>query len=174
MSLYFTTMPSPVGTLTLVASDAGLAAVLWEDDRPGRVALPAAVSAEDHPILAAATAQLADYFAGTRTAFDLPLDPRGTPFQRQVWAALATIPYGETRSYAQIAAQIGRPTASRAVGAANGRNPVSIVTPCHRVVGTGGALTGFAGGLAAKDYLLTLERSATAPSSPGPASALGR
>ncbi|WP_294288273.1 methylated-DNA--[protein]-cysteine S-methyltransferase [uncultured Sphingomonas sp.] len=174
MLLYATTMPSPVGTLTLVASDAGLTAVLWEDDRPGRVMLDATQAKPDHPILAAATLQLTDYFAGTRASFDLPLDPRGTPFQRRVWAALDTIPYGETRSYAQIAAQIGRPTAARAVGAANGRNPVSIVTPCHRVVGANGTLTGFAGGLAAKDYLLTLERGATAPSMPGPGSALGR
>lgn len=174
MPLYSTTMPSPIGTLTLVASDAGLTAVLWEDDRPGRVVLAGAEESRDHPILTAVTRQLTEYFAGTRTIFDLPLDPRGTPFQRQVWAALGTIPYGETRSYAQIAAQIGRPTAARAVGAANGRNPVSIVTPCHRVVGTNGALTGFAGGLAAKDYLLALERGATAPFIPGPASALGR
>lgn len=174
MPLYATTMPSPVGTLTLVASDAGLAAVLWEDDRPGRVVLEDAESNPDHPVLAAASSQLGEYFAGIRTRFDLPLAPRGTPFQRQVWAALDTIPFGETRSYAQIAAQVGRPTAARAVGAANGRNPVSIVTPCHRVVGTNGMLTGFAGGLAAKDYLLTLERGVTAPSRPGPASALGR
>ncbi|MFD1788031.1 methylated-DNA--[protein]-cysteine S-methyltransferase [Sphingomonas floccifaciens] len=176
MPLSSTTIPSPVGALALIASDAGLVAVLWEDDRPGRVVLEDATQNADHPILTAAARQLADYFAGIRTRFDLPLDPRGTPFQRQVWAALDTIPYGETRSYAQIAAQIGRPTASRAVGAANGRNPVSIVTPCHRVVGTNGTLTGFAGGLAAKDYLLTLKRraGATAPSIPGPASALGR
>lgn len=174
MPLYATTLPSPVGTLTLVASDVGLRAVLWEDDRPGRVTLNATQAEPDPPILTTAASQLADYFAGTRMRFDLPLDPRGTPFQRQVWAALATIPYGETRSYAWIARAVGRPTAARAVGAANGRNPLSIVTPCHRVVGATGALTGFAGGLAAKDYLLTLERGAIAPSMPGPASAVGR
>ncbi|KQN19363.1 cysteine methyltransferase [Sphingomonas sp. Leaf33] len=174
MPLYSTTLPSPVGTLTLIASDVGLAAVLWEDDRPGRVALTDVTESADHPILIAAGQQLTEYFAGTRDRFDLPLDPRGTPFQLQVWAALGTIPYGETRSYAQIAAQIGRPTAARAVGATNGRNPVSIVTPCHRVVGTNGTLTGFAGGLSAKNYLLTLERGATTPSMPDPASALDR
>lgn len=158
MPLHTTTIPSPVGTLTLAAGDAGLVAILWENDRPGRVALGETAAQDDHPVLRAGADQLADYFAGTRTAFDLPLDPRGTAFQRAVWAALLTIPYGETRSYGAIAAQIGRPTASRAVGAANGRNPLSIVAPCHRVIGGGGALTGFAGGLAAKDYLLRLER----------------
>lgn len=158
MPLHSTTLPSPVGTLTLIASDAGLVAVLWPDDRPGRVRLGEAIDTPEHPVLTAAATQLTGYFAGTRTRFDLPLDPRGTPFQRAVWAALDTIPFGETRSYAAIAAQIGRPTAARAVGAANGRNPISIVTPCHRVVGAGGALTGFAGGLAAKELLLALER----------------
>ena len=106
--------------------------------------------------------QLASYFAGRLRRFAVPLDPRGTPFQRQVWAALAAIPYGETRSYGAVAAAIGQPTASRAVGAANGRNPVSIIVPCHRVVGSGGGLTGFAGGLEAKRRLLSLECSAGA------------
>ena len=156
--LHRTTIPSPVGTLTLVASDAGLVAILWPDDAPGRVRLAAAQEAPDHPVLAAAATQLAEYFAGTRTRFDLPLAPAGTDFQRAVWRALDAIPYGETRSYADIARAIGRPAASRAVGAANGRNPISIVTPCHRVVGASGALTGFAGGLATKRLLLSLER----------------
>jgi methylated-DNA-[protein]-cysteine S-methyltransferase len=101
--------------------------------------------------------QLSDYFAGTRTHFDLPLDFHGTDFQKSVWAALLTIPFGETRSYAEIARQLGRPTAFRAVGAANGKNPISIVAPCHRVIGTNGALTGFAGGLEGKAFLLELE-----------------
>src|SRR5262245_7554070 len=152
-----TTIRSPVGVLTLVASDAGLAAILWENDRPGRVRL--CVVAEDpaHPVLVETERQLAAYFAGRRKTFDLPLDPIGTDFQTQVWRALCTIPYGETRAYAQIARQIGRPTAVRAVGAANGRNPISIVVPCHRVIGSSGALTGFAGGLATKEFLLRLE-----------------
>ena len=156
--LYRTSLPSPVGTLTLIASDEGLVAILWPDDTPGRVQLPAASERDDHPVLAAAVAQLEEYFAGTRTAFDLPLDPRGTPFQRDVWRALTAIPFAGTRSYAEIARAIGRPSATRAVGAANGRNPLSIVAPCHRVVGANGALTGFAGGLETKRFLLDHER----------------
>ena len=148
---------SPVGTLTLVATDQGLAAILWEDDRPGRVRLTLQAEAPDHPVLVEAERQLEQYFAGRRTRFALPLDLSGTPFQRKVWSALLTIPFGETRSYAQIARQIGNPGAARAVGAAVGRNPVSVVAPCHRVVGSSGALTGFAGGLEAKAQLLALE-----------------
>lgn len=174
MPLFSTTMASPVGALTLVANDVGVAAVLWEDDRPGRVVLGPLVAAPDHPILAETARQLTAYFAGTLTRFDVPLDPRGTDFQKGVWAALATIPFGETRSYADIARHIGRPTATRAVGAANGRNPISIIAPCHRVIGSNGTLTGFAGGLAAKHRLLELERAYRIPSIPGPASALGR
>jgi methylated-DNA-[protein]-cysteine S-methyltransferase len=148
---------SPVGTLTLVASDQGLAAILWEHDRPGRVRLNIEAEDDRHPVLLEAERQLEEYFAGRRTRFTLPLDLSGTPFQRQVWRALLTIPFGETRSYAQIARQIGKPGAARAVGAANGRNPVSIVAPCHRVIGSTGALTGFGGGLDVKARLLALE-----------------
>ncbi|MGN6620096.1 MAG: methylated-DNA--[protein]-cysteine S-methyltransferase [Sphingomonas sp.] len=158
MPNHSTTMPSPVGLLTLIASDAGLRAVLWEDDRPGRVRLDAAVDAPDHPVLRCAERELRDYFAGARQRFTVALDPVGTVFQQKVWAALLTIPFGETRSYAEIARQIGRPQASRAVGAANGRNPISIIAPCHRVIGANGALTGFAGGLEAKKFLLRHER----------------
>lgn len=150
-------MQTPVGTLMLVATDAGLAAILWENDRPGRVRLNLADERPDHPVLLEAERQLGEYFAGRRRTFDLPLDVTGTPFQRAVWQALLTIPFGETRSYTEIAAQIGSPTAVRAVGAANGRNPLSIVAPCHRVIGASGALTGFAGGLTVKAQLLTLE-----------------
>ncbi|VXC88979.1 methylated-DNA--[protein]-cysteine S-methyltransferase [Sphingomonas sp. AX6] len=157
MSLSSTHIPSPVGELTLVASDAGLVAVLWEHDDFDRVRLGAMVEADDHPVLVAAAAQLGEYFAGKRTAFDLALDFRGTDFQKHVWAALLTIPFGETRSYGEIARQIGQPTASRAVGAANGRNPISIIAPCHRVIGSNGSLTGFAGGIEAKRLLLRLE-----------------
>jgi methylated-DNA-[protein]-cysteine S-methyltransferase len=151
-------MASPVGTLTLVASDEGLAAVLWENDRPARVRVQAATEDDTHPVLMTAEQQLTEYFAGRRQQFTLTLDFVGTPFQRVVWNALLTIPFGETRSYAEIARQIGKPAAVRAVGAANGRNPLSIVAPCHRVIGSGGALTGFAGGLDVKARLLALER----------------
>lgn len=154
----YKTIASPVGELTLVASDAGLAAILWENDDPARVRLGPLDEDADHPVLVETERQLAAYFAGSLTAFDLPLDFSGTEFQKSVWAALLTIPFGETRSYGEIARQIGRPSASRAVGAANGRNPISIVAPCHRVIGSTGALTGFAGGLEAKQILLGLER----------------
>ena len=156
-------MQTPIGPLTLVASPDGLAAVLWANDRPNRVR--PRVDAEDprHPVLVEAQRQLAEYFAGERRTFALALDVRGTAFQHQVWSALRTIPFGETRSYGEIARQIGHPAAVRAVGAANGRNPVSIVTPCHRVIGASGALTGFAGGLDVKAQLLAFERRATVP-----------
>jgi len=157
MPYYYTTLPSPVGELTLVASDGGLAAILWENDDPRRVPLDAPARDDAHPTLVEAKRQLVEYFAGARRVFSLPLDFYGTPFQKQVWDALLTIPFGETRSYGDIARQIGRPTAFRAVGAANGKNPISIVAPCHRVIGTSGALTGFAGGLEAKATLLTCE-----------------
>jgi methylated-DNA-[protein]-cysteine S-methyltransferase len=150
-------MSSPIGTLTLVATDQGLAAVLWENDRPRRVPLTVDAEDDNHPVLLEAERQLNEYFAGRRKVFALKLDVSGTPFQRKVWNALLTIPFGETRSYADIAKQIGNPTAARAVGAANGRNPLSIVAPCHRVIGASGALTGFAAGLDVKARLLALE-----------------
>lgn len=150
-------MSSPVGELKLVASDKGLAAILWENDDPKRVRLDSLTQDESHPVLRQAERQLAEYFAGYRSVFDIELDMAGTDFQKRVWKALLAIPFGETRSYADIARQIGRPTAFRAVGAANGRNPVSIITPCHRAIGSNGSLTGFAGGLEAKRFLLALE-----------------
>lgn len=150
-------MPSPVGTLTLVTNERGLAAVLWEDDDPQRVRLGPLQENAAHPVLLEAERQLQQYFNGERERFDLPLDFTGTEFQKQVWAALLTIPFGETRSYAQIAEQIRSPKAVRAVGAANGRNPISIIAPCHRVIGANGKLTGFAGGVEAKAFLLKLE-----------------
>jgi methylated-DNA-[protein]-cysteine S-methyltransferase len=155
---YFKTIWSPVGELTLVADDRGLAAILWEDDRPGRVRLGALAEKADHPVLLETERQLGEYFAGERRTFDVPLSFAGTDFQKRVWAALLAIPFGETRSYGEIAHQLGTPGASRAVGAANGRNPISIIAPCHRVVGSNGKLTGFAGGLDAKAFLLDLER----------------
>jgi methylated-DNA-[protein]-cysteine S-methyltransferase len=154
-------MLSPVGSLTLVATDDGLAAILWETDRPRRVRLTLDAEESGHPVLVETERQLGEYFAGRRKQFTLKLDPSGTLFQRKVWNALLTIPFGETRSYAQIARQIGKPTATRAVGAANGRNPLSIVAPCHRVVGSTGALTGFAGGLDVKAHLLAFEGAPT-------------
>jgi methylated-DNA-[protein]-cysteine S-methyltransferase len=160
MTNVYKIIASPVGALKLVASEQGLTAILWEQDSPTRVRVGAPVEDAQHPMLVQAEQQLREYFAGHRTRFSLPLDFIGTDFQKQVWAALLTIPFGETRSYAQIAAQIGKPDAVRAVGAANGRNPLSIVAPCHRVIGSGGALTGFAGGLANKQFLLTLEGAA--------------
>ena len=158
MTHYSKTIWSPVGELTLVADDRGLAAILWEDDRPGRVRLGALAEKADHPVLLETERQLGEYFAGERRSFDVPLSFAGTDFQKRVWAALLAIPFGETRSYGEIAQQLGAPGASRAVGAANGRNPISIIAPCHRVVGSNGKLTGFAGGLDAKAFLLALER----------------
>lgn len=158
----YSIMPSPVGALKLVASDRGLAAILWENDAPDRVRLGAMTAATDDPILAETRCQLDTYFSGARTTFTVPLDFNGTEFQRSVWDALIRIPFGETRSYGDIARDIGRPTASRAVGAANGRNPISIIAPCHRVIGSNGALTGFAGGLAVKEFLLAMESEALA------------
>jgi methylated-DNA-[protein]-cysteine S-methyltransferase len=149
---------SPVGKLTLVATDDGLAGVLWEKEGPAGPALKVELEDDEkHPVLLEAEKQLGEYFAGRRKAFDLKLDVEGTPFQRAVWSALQTIPFGETRSYADIARQIGNPAAVRATGAANGRNPVSIVVPCHRVIGSTGKLTGFGGGLDVKARLLALE-----------------
>ncbi|MEO6186229.1 MAG: methylated-DNA--[protein]-cysteine S-methyltransferase [Steroidobacteraceae bacterium] len=155
---FFKTVATPVGQLKIVASDLGVAAILWENDSPCRVPFPGMVESSSHPALLQTEKQLGEYFAGGRTAFELPLDFVGTEFQKKVWHALLTIPFGETRSYAQIASTLGSPRATRAVGAASGRNPISIVAPCHRVIGANGALTGFAGGLAAKRYLLDMEQ----------------
>jgi len=141
-----------------VASEQGLAAILWENDNPRRVPLSLAAEQPDHPVLLATEKQLHEYFAGRRREFTVPLAFGGTKFQNQVWRALLSIPFGETRTYTEIARQIGKPAAVRAVGAANGRNPISIIAPCHRVIGSNGKLTGFAGGLKAKAHLLALEK----------------
>jgi methylated-DNA-[protein]-cysteine S-methyltransferase len=158
MNLASKSIESPVGKLKLVASDQGLVAILWEKDRPGRVRLSELVENEQHPVLVDTERQLAEYFAGKRKTFSVALDLRGTRFQKDVWEALRAIPFGETRSYGQLAKQLGNPRATRAVGAANGRNPISIILPCHRVIGSSGKLTGFAGGLDAKAHLLSLEQ----------------
>lgn len=161
MTYAYKLMHSPVGELKLVANGNRLAAILWENDKPNRVRLPESIEAADRPILLETERQLNEYFAGTRDRFDLEFDFQGTEFQKKVWAALLTIPFGETRSYSDIATQIGNINAVRAVGAANGRNPISIVAPCHRVIGASGDLTGFAGGLANKMFLLSLEAGQT-------------
>lgn len=157
-TLYSTTIDSPVGLLTIVASDIGLRAVLWPTESPQRVPLDDAEDGAAHPILIAAVRQLDEYFDGQRRDFDLPLDPAGTEFQQSAWMALRAIPYGTTVSYGEQAEQMGDKRKARAVGAANGRNPISIIVPCHRVVGSNGALTGFAGGIDTKDWLLSHER----------------
>jgi len=154
-SLFYGFLPSPLGRLLLVADAGGLRRI----DLPGgrRGSVPAPDWREDPRALVPAIRQLNDYFVGRSTTFDLALCPHGTPFQVQVWTALLQIPFGRTCSYGELARRIGRPTASRAVGAANGANPLPIVIPCHRVIGSDGSLTGFGGGLAAKRWLLRHE-----------------
>lgn len=158
MKLAFMYMPSPVGRLKLVATDSALVAVIWDNENPKRVRQAELVEQLDHPILLDAQQQLNEYFQGQRQTFELPLDFEGTEFQKKVWQALLNIPFGETRSYRQIAEQVGSPKAVRAVGAANGQNPISIIAPCHRVIGSSGKLVGFAGGLDNKEILLKLEQ----------------
>ncbi len=156
-------IPSPVGELTLVARDDKLVAILWENDRPTRVKLGPMRDDDQHPVLVETARQLREYFAGQRTDFALDIEFHGTEFQKRVWNALLTIPFGETRSYRDIAVQVGNHKATRAVGAANGRNPLPIILPCHRVIGTSGELTGFAGGKDKKAALLALESNARQP-----------
>ncbi|MFM8848006.1 MAG: methylated-DNA--[protein]-cysteine S-methyltransferase [Actinomycetota bacterium] len=152
------TYRSPVGRLTLVASSTGLRAVLWPHDDPARVPSVGGARAGRNGVIELTVTQLDEYFAGRRRDFDLPIEPRGTAFQESVWRVLRTIPYGSTMTYAEQAAVLGDAKKARAVGAANGRNPLSIVVPCHRVIGASGDLTGFAGGTTAKKALLELER----------------
>jgi len=149
----YSTLTTPIGELMLTADDDG---ALTGVNLPNRHPDPAGWERDDE-LLADARRQLTEYFAGERTTFDLPLRPAGAPFQLRVWEALLRIPYGETVSYGEIAREIGHPTASRAVGAANGRNPIAIVVPCHRVIGANGSLTGYGGGLECKRALLDLE-----------------
>ncbi len=157
----FQYLDTPIGTLRLVSNSTQLVSIEFE----GQHRADAAIEADD-TVLAACAAQLSGYFAGERHRFALPLAAHGTPFQHSVWQALAQIPYGELRSYRDIALAIGKPAAVRAVGAANGRNPLPIVVPCHRVIGSNGTLTGFAGGLPLKKFLLELEEAAGASRSP--------
>jgi methylated-DNA-[protein]-cysteine S-methyltransferase len=149
----FSTLPTPIGELVLTADPDGALTRLYLPNRP-----PDRTGWQrDDALLEPARRQLAEYFAAERTEFDLPLRPAGAPFQLRVWEALLTIPYGETASYGEIAREIGHPTAFRAVGAANGQNPIAIIVPCHRVIGANGSLTGYGGGLPAKRALLDLE-----------------
>jgi methylated-DNA-[protein]-cysteine S-methyltransferase len=149
--------PSPLGNLLLAATEQGLSGIYFDEHnhfqgKDGWQVLP------QHAVLQETARQLDDYFAGRRREFDLPLAPSGTAFQCLVWQGLRRISYGETRNYGEVARDIARPTAARAVGAANGRNPLSIVVPCHRVIGRNGALVGYAGGLERKQFLLALEQ----------------
>ena len=148
----YTHVDTPIGKLTVVAGGTGIRRILWDGEAPPEDAV------EGHSdLLDAAVTQIREYFTGNRTTFDLPLDLGGTPFQEKVWRELGSIPFGTTISYGEQALRIGRPQAARAVGAANGRNPVPVVLPCHRVIGSSGALTGFGGGLDTKRTLLRHE-----------------
>jgi methylated-DNA-[protein]-cysteine S-methyltransferase len=162
MDTAYLIMPSPVGELLLTATEEGLTRVWFEENRHGGPRSAEWRSAEEvggaaERILRAAREQLDAYFAGERKSFDLPLAAAGTPFQERVWKALCTIPFGHTSSYGEIAIRMGEPRAVRAVGAANGRNPIPIVVPCHRVIGANGDLTGFGGGIERKRWLLEHE-----------------
>ncbi|WEN14048.1 methylated-DNA--[protein]-cysteine S-methyltransferase [Rhodanobacter sp. AS-Z3] len=163
-TIHYFDMASPVGLLRLIADDEGLREIWFErEDRPEAVQ-PTWVQANGSQLpapIAATRKQLQEYFAGKRQHFELPLHPVGTPFQLSVWQQLRLIPYGTTISYGELARRVGNPNASRAVGAANGRNPLSIVVPCHRVIGSNGSLTGFSGGLPIKQKLLALEQRTT-------------
>jgi methylated-DNA-[protein]-cysteine S-methyltransferase len=159
-TIHYFDMPSPVGVLRLVADSDGLREIWFERENRPETAPPEWTLADAARLpapIAAARTQLQEYFAGERQQFALPLHPQGTPFQLAVWQQLRLIPYGTTISYGELARRVGNPAASRAVGAANGRNPLSIVVPCHRVIGGNGSLTGFSGGLPIKQFLLALE-----------------
>ncbi|PSW34324.1 cysteine methyltransferase [Photobacterium phosphoreum] len=155
MCIYFHTMDSPIGCLILYATDHALTAILYEHQRP---LIETATHTRQHPLLTECEQQLQQYFTGIRQQFDLPLAPQGTDFQQRVWQALQTIPYGAHWSYQQLAMTIGNPKACQAVGMANSKNPLSIIIPCHRVIGKNGKLTGYAGGLDKKQTLLELEK----------------
>lgn len=157
MNITWCFIESPIGPLRLAADEDGLCLIEFPPPRPLNPAHGEIWTEGRHPLLDVAALQLADYFAGRLQTFDLPLSPRGTEFQRKVWRELSRIPYGTTINYGQLAQRVGDAKASRAVGAANGRNPLPIVVPCHRVIGANGSLTGFAGGLPTKQFLLRLE-----------------
>jgi methylated-DNA-[protein]-cysteine S-methyltransferase len=156
MPTYWTSIDSPLGPLSLTADDEGLTCLHMDGEKYGPTG-PRPEWVEDAGPFGQVIQQLDEYFAGDRTEFDLSLHPIGTPFQLEVWEALTAIPYGEVRSYGQVAEQLGRPGSSRAVGLANGRNPIAVIVPCHRVIGASGSLTGYGGGLHRKRLLLDLE-----------------
>jgi methylated-DNA-[protein]-cysteine S-methyltransferase len=160
--LHYQDIESPVGRLRLIASEEALVGIWFARGRDGARG-PRGMEQHGSPLLERTRAQLAEYFAGQRQEFDLPLDARGTGFQRRVWQLLTHIAYGETTTYGALARELGDPGASRAVGLANGSNPIPIVIPCHRVIGADGSLTGFGGGLPIKAALLELERAARQP-----------
>ncbi|PSL05273.1 methylated-DNA-[protein]-cysteine S-methyltransferase [Haloactinopolyspora alba] len=164
---YWTSFDTPLGAVRLTADQDGLTGLYMDRQRHAPDGIDERWIRDDD-LFGEARRQLDAYFDGRLRTFDLPLNPAGTPFQRQVWEALRAIPYGEVRSYGEIADAIGRPTASRAAGAANGRNPISVIVPCHRVIGASGALTGYGGGLDRKRALLDLEMSGRGVS-PAPA-----
>lgn len=157
MTHYYTVMKSPVGDITLIADDVSLREIYWPNQKPDLAKFPDLEKKESDPLLKSAVKQLRGYFSGKIKEFDIPLETAGTEFQKDVWEALKSIGYGERVSYGDIARRIGRPKAVRAVGAAIGKNPLSIIIPCHRVIGSNGKLTGFAGGLSTKEFLLNLE-----------------
>ncbi len=157
MTTFHTTYESPVGPLLLMSDGTSLTGLHTDSDKHRPAVRPDWIRDDNVPPFAQAKAQLRDYFDGRRSEFDLPLAPQGTEFQKTVWRELRNIPFGETISYAELARRIGRPTASRAVGHSNARNPISIIVPCHRVIGADNSLTGYAGGLDRKRALLALE-----------------
>lgn len=166
--LFYTIVVSPLGPLLLTGDGEALTGLYMADHLHGPAIAPTWLEAEGVAPFAATREQLASYFAGALRDFDLPLNPAGTPFQQSVWHALRGIPFGQTSTYGAIARQVDTPNASRAVGLANGRNPLSIIVPCHRVVGAFGALTGYGGGLARKAWLLAHEQGGPLPSASGP------
>jgi methylated-DNA-[protein]-cysteine S-methyltransferase len=160
MTTYYSTTDSLIGELTLVSDGESITGMYMHVHRHGPESRDGWIRRDDLPVLVKAAQQLREYFAGERTDFDLPLNPAGTAFQKSVWKELCEIPYGATISYGELGKRLGNPAASRAVGLANGRNPISIIIPCHRVIGANGSLTGYGGGLDRKKMLLGLERGA--------------
>lgn len=157
MNLKYKIVESPVGALKIVVNDQSLLAILWDKEKPNRVRLGEMSEDKKHPLILETEVQLNEYFQGKRKAFSVPLETPGTAFQQDVWKLLGKIPYGEKWTYKEMAMKVGRPDAVRAVGTAIGRNPISIIIPCHRVIASNGGLAGFAGGLDRKQLLLDLE-----------------